>query len=74
VIDSIEQMSQYVLIGREQYQVLLDNHLNPGRMWCNLLFSFDDRINIGGGELYTIVGIQKSELPQLWMYRLERTV
>ena len=72
MIDYLDHMSTYVLVGREQYQVLLDDNERPRKMWCNVLFSLDDRINIGSGVMYTIVAIQKSELPRLWMYRLEK--
>jgi hypothetical protein len=70
--DYFDRHSQYILVGRDQYQVLLDDQDHPKKMWCTALFQLADRVNLGDGVMYQIIWSAESELPGIFMYTLRK--
>lgn len=67
--------STYVLIGRDQYEVLLDDLENPTEMWSTIIFAEGQIVTIDGGRPpYEILGreIPSQNMP-LRKYLLKAT-
>jgi hypothetical protein len=70
VTDLFEQHGVYVLVGRDQYQVLLDDRQNPSELWSTILFTVGDQITLDGGRpRYVITAIERESMG-FWKCRL----
>jgi len=50
-----DKHESYVLINRDQYQVMLDSKENPTEMWCTIGFALNSMVVLDGGKPYFII-------------------
>ncbi len=63
-----------VLVGRDQYDVVLDNHEHPTEMWSTILYSVGDTVTIDNTHrnyrISCVKGVTKA-FSSLRAYKLE---
>jgi hypothetical protein len=70
--DIMDRFSTYVLVGRDQYEVLLDDKDSPSRMWSPITFSMDSIVTIDGGKpRYRVIRGERDKWLGLCKYELE---
>lgn len=69
-----DKHSTYVLVGRDQYQVLLDDHAHPTEMWSTVLYSVGDQVTIDNDHrnyrITCVKGVTKA-FSSLRLFKLE---